>query len=286
MDSKFLGKDGLTQTSANHLANIAKEMYEALEAKLESLKLVSRDFVLAAVGTSFKIDAESPKEELGELEGTLREIASLKALIAWLREGIKAKEELSESSSERTYIQTLIKQGRKDLELKDLGSIPTFQKVLASRSASEQARYYALEARCATLGKYIHPDGYFAEERKAYYKRLKNPTVVKGTGQDAEIHSFSSSFTPAEIDNVFFALQKKYRALQAEFNALKAQIEQESNELEKEYLREMNEDAERVNRLTQIETLAYRESVRALKIIIPESLREIYEKVNVTASQK
>ena len=69
-------------------------------------------------------------------------------------------------------------------------------------------------------------------------------------------------------------------------NALKAQIEQESNELEKEYLREMNEDAERVNRLTQIETLAYRESVRALKIIIPESLREIYEKVNVTASQK
>lgn len=61
---------------------------------------------------------------------------------------------------------------------------------------------------------------------------------------------------------------------------------EELEELEKEYLREMNEDAERVYRLTQIETLAYRESVRALKIIIPESLREVYEKVNDTASQK
>lgn len=286
MENIMLGKDGLTQTSANHLANIAKEMYEALEAKLESLKLVSRDFVLAAVGTCFRIDSESPKEDLEALEDTLKEIASLKALIAWLREGIKAKEAMMGEKPEYDHIQSLIKNGRTDLEMENMGDMPTFESVLASRSVSEQARYYGLEAKCATLGKYIHPDGYLAKERKSYFQRMKNPTVIKGTGQDSEIHAFTSSFTPEEIDEAFFALQKEYRSFQAEFNGLKAQIEQEANDRLRDHVSKMNEEAERVSRILQIEKLAYRESVRALKIVIPESLKNVYEKVSTVASQK
>ena len=91
MNSKFLGMDGLTQTSANHIANIAKEMYESLEAKLDSIRLVSGSFTLAAVGTSFPVSVASSKEELNELSSTLEQIARLKAIISWLREGIKAK---------------------------------------------------------------------------------------------------------------------------------------------------------------------------------------------------
>ena len=47
---KFLGAEGLTQTSANHIANIAKEMYEALETKMESIRLFNRDYTLAING--------------------------------------------------------------------------------------------------------------------------------------------------------------------------------------------------------------------------------------------
>ena len=37
--SKFQGADGLTSTSANHIANIAKEMYEALDQDAVSAPL-------------------------------------------------------------------------------------------------------------------------------------------------------------------------------------------------------------------------------------------------------
>ena len=51
----MLGKDGLTITSANHLANIAKEMYESLESKVESLKLSSRDYMIAVNGNVYRM---------------------------------------------------------------------------------------------------------------------------------------------------------------------------------------------------------------------------------------
>ena len=54
--NSMLGKDGLTITSANHLANIAKEMYEALVSKLESLKFYSRDYMLSIAGKTFRVE--------------------------------------------------------------------------------------------------------------------------------------------------------------------------------------------------------------------------------------
>ena len=59
--NNMLGKDGLTITSANHLANIAKEMYEALVSKLSSLRFFSRDYMLAIVGKTFRVENESEK---------------------------------------------------------------------------------------------------------------------------------------------------------------------------------------------------------------------------------
>ena len=53
--NNMLGKDGLTITSANHLANIAKEMYEALVSKLSSLRFFSRDYMLAIAGKTFRV---------------------------------------------------------------------------------------------------------------------------------------------------------------------------------------------------------------------------------------
>ena len=60
-ESNLLGKDGLTITSANHLANIAKEMYEAIEAKLGALRLYNRDYMLAVNNNSFRVENESSK---------------------------------------------------------------------------------------------------------------------------------------------------------------------------------------------------------------------------------
>ena len=91
----MLGKDGLTVTSAKHVANIAKEMYEAAESRLKAMKLCSRDFTLAVNGKNYRVENESEKADLETLGATLREIGELKSLIAYLREGIKAKEALN-----------------------------------------------------------------------------------------------------------------------------------------------------------------------------------------------
>lgn len=282
----ILGKDGLTQTSANHLANIAKEMYEALETKLEALRLVSRDFTLAVNGETYRVENESTLDELSAAAENLKEIASLKAFIAWLREGIKAKENLSTHVSEEDYLSELIKSGRKELEFPEFGEEPTFESVLAEMPADYQARYYALEAKCATFGKFIHPDGHFAQIRGNYFLRLKNPTNIVGRGQDAEINTFSTSIMPQDVDGAFFAFQKKYRSAQAEFNSLKSEIDNKLGEQLHEYLDRKERIFEAWKNAREKEGLVYRESVKALKIIIPESLKETFNKVNTVAAQK
>ena len=285
-ESKFLGKDGLTQTSANHISNIAKEMYESLEAKLDSIRLVSCNFTLAAAGNSYPVSVSSSKDELDELASTLGQISRLKALIAWLREGIKAKTELCSSGVEDKYIARLIKEGRADLAEPEFDKLPTVEFVLASKPEAFLARYYALEAKCATFGKYIHPDGHLAKARKEFYDRLKNPTEVRGRGNEAEIHTYSTAFRTEEVDQAFFELQKKHRAVQADFNAMKAEVENEASEQEKDYRREFLAKMDRHDELVKQEILSYREQVKALKIVIPESLKEVYESVNAVASCK
>ena len=84
---------------------------------------------------------ESSPEELQNLDETLTRIARLKALIAWLREGIKAKEDLCTAKSEEEYLHDLIKLGRLDLEIPDTEDLPTFQSILISRPEAYQARY-------------------------------------------------------------------------------------------------------------------------------------------------
>ena len=78
----MLGKDGLTATSANHLANIAKEMYEAMETRLEAVKFYNRDYMLAVNNNTYRVENESGKDELETMKDSLKEIGQLKSLIA------------------------------------------------------------------------------------------------------------------------------------------------------------------------------------------------------------
>lgn len=284
--SKFLGKDGLTQTSANHIANIAKEMYESLETKMESICLYNRDFTLAVNGKTYRVENESPKDELSALSQSIREVSELKALIAWLREGIKAKTALSSDDEVNKFIEDLIRDGRKDLEEPKFDSKLTFESVLAEMGEDTMARYYSLEARCATLGKFIHPDGAFAVARKNFFIVAKNPTSVSGKGQDAEISTLSTSYTADEVDGEFFALQKTYRALQAELNKLKSEVDAKLDEKNKAYIDEYRAKVKEVMLLRKEILLERSREVKALKIVLPQSLKEIHGKVNAVASAK
>ena len=286
MKTNILGKQGLTVTSANHLANIAKEMYESIESRLAGLKFSSRDFLLAVNGNVFRIENESDKGELAGLSDDLKTVGELKSLIAFLREAIKAKEKLSGESEFTSHIDELIAEGRTDLKRPEGAKEVTFEDEFEKLTAEQKARYYALEAKCATLGGYIHPEGAFSRARKDYFEHKKNPTEVKGKGQEAEIHSFSSSFTDSEVDGAFFELQKLYRNAQAEFNKMKAELDEKVAEANKVGAEEAKNAFAQWVLAHRAERVKWNEEVKALKVVIPENLKEIYGKVNKVAADK
>ena len=280
--NNMLGKDGLTITSANHLANIAKEMYEALVSKLSSLRFFSRDYMLAIAGKTFRVENESEKSELETLASGLKEIGALKSLIAYLREGIKAKNQMNSDAAFEEHVEELIKAGRKDLEKPQAKREVTFEDEFAKLTEEQKARYFALEAKCATVGSFIHPDGVFAKARKEFFEHTKDPIKVVGKGQEAEINTYSSSFTAEEVDAVFFELQKEHRSLQAELAEVDEKVADANKAIAKDALASMKlwVDARKVER-TQ-----YDADVKALKVVVPQNLREVYERVNAVANSK
>lgn len=284
--NNMLGKDGLTITSANHLANIAKEMYEALVNNLESLRFYSRDYMLAIAGKIFRVENESEKSELETLASGLKEIGALKSLIAYLREGIKAKSQMNSDAAFEEHVEELIKAGREDLKKPVAKKEVTFEEELAKLTAEQKARYYALEAKCATIGSFIHPDGAFAKARKEFFEHTKDPIKVVGKGQEAEINTFTSSFTAEQIDSVFFELQKEYRTIQAEFNKLKAEVDEKVAEANKQIANDALNAMKLWVDIRKVERTQYDSEVKALKIVVPQNLREVYEKVNAAANAK
>ncbi len=275
----MLGKDGLTVTSANHVANIAKEMYEAADSRLKAMKLCSRDFMLAVNGKNYRVENESEKADLETLGATVREIGELKSLIAYLREGIKAKEALNGDQAFEEHIDELIKEGRKDLVRPTAKAAPTFEMKFDELTAEQKARYYALEAKCSTIGKYIHPDGVFAKARNDYFEHKQNPIEVVGSGQEAEVYKYTSHFTEEEVNEAFFALQKEHRSMQAELNKLKAEVDEKVADEKKAMNGEMAADLQLWTEARKAERLKYDEAVKALKVVIPQNLLGVYEKV-------
>ena len=284
--NNMLGKDGLTVTSANHLANIAKEMYEALVSKLESLRFYSRDYMLAIAGKTFRVENESDQSELAALASGLKEIGILKSLIAYLREGIKAKARMDSDSAFEEHIEELIKAGRNDLKKPEDKKEVTFEEELAKLSSEQKARYYTLEAKCATIGSFIHPDGAFAKARKEFLEHKRDSIKVVGKGQEAEINTFSSSFSTEQIDSVFFELQKEYRIIQAEFNKIKAEVTERVSEANKRIANDSLVAMKLWVDARKVERTQYDSEVKALKVVIPQNLMEVYQRVNAVANAK
>ena len=275
-DKIFFGESGLTTTSANHIANIAKEKYQLLLKQLETITLYNTNIGLIG---SEKQPLSYGVETLSNVKSSLETIAQLKSLIAWLREAIKAKERLFEDFKSENFglvapIQPICE------------NVMTEDEYVAAWSIKKRNRYYFLETMCATIGSYIHPNGAFAKAREEYMNKLTNPLRVVGQGRDTTIYEYVPSVDSEEVENTFMTLQSEYRSYQSELNSLKYEIEEaiRSDNLAKsnKYSSEMrNYEASLENYNAEIKTLRLKENERIsnLKIIIPDSLQKIYQEV-------
>lgn len=291
-DLVFFKKEGeegvaLTSTSANHIANLAKEYIQGVETQLNNICFFNVE--VALVGSTGKniIQTGRTSEVLTKLQSMLEGVAQAKSLIAWLREGIKAKENLMKDLQNIGLEDWCKENGLTYPEAPNRGHVLTEAEYYTSLPIKERNRYYQLETEAAVLGKYIHPDGHLSDARKELKDKLQHPHEVDGKGRDALIYTYTPTVFIAEVDNVFFELQKKHREIQAQLNAMKYSCEQAINEsinkVNTEYMAASQKyQAELEGVLGAFKTWKDEKSQEysKLKIVIPNSLLGIYNTIN------
>ena len=206
----------------------------------------------------------------------------LKRLIAYLREAIKAKEKLAEEAGKigsSELDQLLAGKPEKEPDL-------IVQDVIDSWNIKERNHYLSLQTKCAVIGKFIHPDGALSEARKAYMARLSTPKAVKENGKDTLVYTYYPNVEGEEVESLFFALQAEHRSAQAELNGMMHEIEktiaadkEEKSRRWSAALEQWKADVDLKREDLNRERNRKRKEVEALKIVIPDNLRPIYEKL-------
>jgi len=279
-DKIFFAESGLTTTSANYVANLAKEHYKGLERELFLISLYSTSVSL--LDSSENKLLREGNTDIDSIEEKLQEITACKSLIAWLREAISAKTRLINEAAASSY-------GNYGLEVPECPIKEEYlseDDVVATWNIKQRNRYYYLEALCATIGGYIHPGNPFANARDEFLKILSQPNELKGNGRDTLLYTYTPSIEPNKLEKVFMHLQQVYRGYQAELNSLKHSIEETLNKDKTEknlkYQTEYNLYKDiKATVDAELRTFVHEATVSAqnLKITIPDSLKPIYDKI-------
>ena len=215
----MLGVEGRTSTSANHLANLAKEYYQNLESQINNQSLVTR--TVTTVGQNNTTTLITGITNLKPMKQSLREIAQCKALIAYLREGIKAKNDLLKKISD--YVSE--EQQKLAFETPTRPQFITEADVINSWPLEKRMRYYALEAKAATYGEFIHPTEPFSKQREIFHKALSGESEIKEREYYVLVYKNTPTLPLEEVEAVFFDMQNKHIETEAELNSLKTEIQ-------------------------------------------------------------
>lgn len=282
-DKIFFGNEGLTSTSANYVANMAKEMCQTLQEELDNTSFVNGEIGL--IGQQFS-STNKGVTSLSYMQTNLDTIVKAHSLIAWLREAIKAKENLMKENSRLSLKDWCALTNRDYPELPEEQSPITENDVLATWSVKDRNHYLELGAKVSTYGKFLHPDGRFSTARKELKKRLTEPVVYTESGRDTIIHRYSASISSNTVDNEFFRLQGEWRKAQAELNGfthkIQLAIDEDTNQKNNSYSVACSDYQHQIAALNA-EFKAYKDmtnqELSQLKIVIPNALKAIYETV-------
>lgn len=290
MDTVFFAPENytdvkLTSTSANHICNLAKEFIRNLELEINNLAFYNEDItIIGSTGTSRITVGNTSVKEIPEM---LNRIAEAKSLIAWLREAIKEKEN-AQTFLNNTYLEMYkIQNNIEDPIRPKKGHILTEIEYYNSLSVKERNRYYELETIASVIGKAIHSDGAYSKARETLFKLINKPTKVQGNGRDTVIYTYTPSISLDEVEKVYFELQNKHREVQSELNSIRHKCELAISASESEVLGKYSKEMEEYRNISDsinnkaAEFLNSESSrISNLKIIIPNSLKNIYEQIS------
>lgn len=166
--------------------------------------------------------------------------------------------------------------------------------VLQKWNLEDRAEYYLLEAQVAHLGKKVHPNGILDKLAQESFEGVRYEREELNSGQGGtktHIAEVVSVYTPAEAQEAFYALHDRRRELEKKLNFLKARLQNELNaqqiEAEKDFQKRLNEhnELQKKKRDTdeslrgalQSRRLKLVKDASDLKILLPQTLREIYD---------
>lgn len=281
MKQQFFGDKGLTATSANHIANLAKEAYERLEAKLNTTSFIKE--TITVIGSTAETTVKLSQAGLISLApNILKEICEYKSLIAWLREAIKEKENIFKAN--KLWVSDEYTEHMKNRP--QCEDYLTEQDVIESWTVAEQEDYLSLETICAVVGKYIHPNGPLSKAKTELSNRINKPVTTECSGRDTIIRRYYPECTEEEVNNLFFSLQKNHREYQARLNGIKHKIDmtirediQKKDEAYKKALQEFNNKATELLVADKLTREEKHKEIEALKIVIPNDLKSVYDKL-------
>lgn len=286
-DLIYFGDNGLTSTSANHIANKAKETIKNFETRLQNISLYSTYLsTIDGNGNNIEIKKCFDETNIVSLSNDIEYISNFKALCAWLREAIKAKDRMTKTINSFT-IGKWMKLNNIELNQEQEYVCHTFEDYLATLSIKERCRYYTVEAHCAAIGKFIHTDGAFYKARQEMFDKRTNPVEVKESENHIIVYKHEFPLSVPVVDDEFFKLNEKYRSYQAELNSIKhkgetwiSQMDAEENAKNSKAYDNWKIQYEKATNEYREFLISEKKRVSNLKIVIPDDLKETYEYIN------
>lgn len=290
----FFGESGITSTSATYLCNIARELLKDIESSLNSISFITEEVTLFGSENKIRTKEGYNLSELSDLDSKLTKAAQLKAFIAWMSEGIKAKDVESERLKEYT-LSDFTKDFPEYIVQRSENSTLDINYGLGKLSISERVKYLFSEALTSSIGKYIHNNGAL---RKAYSELLNiahNKVNITTEAKDSIVVVTNKipSVNTKEVEKIMLKYQDLRRENEKVLNSLKSKVKDYDHEYQmylnleqKVDVESYKEDMEIVRSKYNEYVLNKRSEIENFKIIIPDELRDIYNTLHTLSKGK
>lgn len=290
----FFGEVGVTSTSATYLCNIARELLKDLEASLNNVSFITEEVSILGSENTVKTKEGYNISELSDLDSKLVEAAELKAFIAWMSEGIKAKELESTRVSRYTlsdYISDFPEEAIP--EVKDIKE--DLEYGIGKLTISDRVKFLYSEAFASSIGMYIHKNGSL---KKAYEELLNiahNKVNVETDAKDSLVLITNKipSINVADVEKILLKYQNLRREHEKELNSIKSKVKNLDYEYEvhlnlehKSKLEQYKQEMSVLRSKYHAYVLNKMEEIKNLKILIPKELEKIYNYLNMISKEK
>lgn len=295
----YFGEEGMTSTSANHVSAMANVMVQDIKNRLMGLRLYEKS--IRVIGDA-EVTVETVNNTLPDIAEGVKQICKANALIAWLREAVKERE------NAQTYIQSMTlddwmkKQG---IEKPTSPVPPTMPRINFQDYATildtgltvkEYNRFVELNSALAVYGEMIHEKGLLTRQKSELQRIRQNPTEVKESGRDTIITQYRVDVNiDTDLDKLYTQLQSEYRQLQAEKNGIEAKFSNLAMDYQTRKMDEWKAAKAQFDRdcmAVNSQLVGYDaqmkewkkqrlEELAALKIIIPNDLKALYKELQV-----